>query len=160
MSRGCHRKIQEEGHPDRFAKLPLAGQESHLLRAEVAALEQGRGVKSRLSMARGESAWARRPAVNGVQVGEAATGSEEGESFGVIGSHVVVAVIAVVACNACNARIAGHCKQEGVCATCNDVVVCPSRSSIVIGHWSFGSKMDCAAVRCAGGWGYERNRMR
>jgi len=72
----------------------------------------------------------------------------------------VVAVIAVVACNACNARIAGHCKQEGVCATCNDVVVCPSRSSIVIGHWSFGSKMDCAAVRCAGGWGYERNRKR
>ena len=121
MSRGCHRKILEEGHPDRFAKLPLAGQESHLLRAEVAALEQGRGVKSRLSMARGESAWARRPAVNGVQVGEAATGSEEGESFGVIGSHVVVAVIAVVACNACNARIARNADGSGCVQRRNDV---------------------------------------
>ena len=50
-------------------------------------------------------------AVNGVQVGEAATGSDEGVSLGVIGSLLVVAVVAVVACNACNSRIAHNARN-------------------------------------------------
>jgi len=79
---GCQRKIQKERRPGRFAGLPLADEEGDVARAEIAAREPGRVVKSCLSRLGAETIRARRPAVNGVQVGGAATGSDEGVSLG------------------------------------------------------------------------------
>jgi len=46
---GCQRKIQKERRPGRFAGLPLADEEGDVARAEIAAREPGRVVKSCLS---------------------------------------------------------------------------------------------------------------
>jgi len=89
------------------------------VRAEVAVPEPSRGDEI-CCRGRGGSARAKRPAVNGVKVGEAVTGTDEEVSLEVIGSLLVIAVVAVVACNACNARIAYNARNARgvwVCAT-------------------------------------------
>jgi len=100
-------------------------------------------------------------AVNGVQVGEAATGSDEGVSLGVIGSLLVVAVVAVVACNACNSRIAHNARNaegSGCVQRRNDVdnsqwsggpassVMGPKCSSVI------GSSLQAMLQRRCGPW--------